>query len=447
MTAVSSVARPTVDRATRNKIVLASSVGTTIEMYDFFIYGTAAALVFSGQFFPQVSPVIGTLLAFATFGVGFVARPLGGVVIGHYGDRIGRKKTLVFTLIMMGLATFCIGLLPTYDSVGLAAPALLVTLRLIQGFCAGGEWGGAVLIATENAPENRRGLYGSWTMMGSPAGLVLATGAFALVTALPTEQFESWGWRLPFLASGVLLALGLFLRVSLTETPEFLEMSKSRTRERSPLMKVLRSNPRSVLLGAGVNLGFNTFIYLVFTFSLAYSIEELGLAKSVIMTGTIVGALLQIGAIPAFAVLSDRVGRHVVLLGGAAFTIIWTAVFFAVLNTAQPAMIIIATVLAFVGSAAMIGPMGAGLTELFGTSVRYTGASLGYQLGAVLGGGLAPFIAASLFAGTGTTWTIVAYGASAGAISALSVGLLWRDTRRAAAGDEPAPALAPARVE
>ncbi|MEU5870886.1 MFS transporter [Glycomyces sp. NPDC047369] len=414
------------------KLAFATSFGTAIEMYDFFIYGTAAALIFNTQFFPTHDPLVGTLLAFAAFGVGFFARPLGGIVIGHYGDRVGRKRMLVTTLVAMGVATFLIGLLPNYESIGVAAPILLVALRLIQGFCAGGEWAGAVLSATEHAPANKRGLYGSWTSIGSPAGLVLATSAFALVSMMPEGQFTDWGWRIPFLASAILVIVGLYIRVSISETPEFLEMAKAKTHERLPIATVLRTQSGEVLLGSGFNLGFNTFIYLVFTFALAYSTTELGMERSVVLNGTIIGSLLSIPALLYFASLSDRVGRYRVLLSGAGFVGVWALVFFPLVDTANPPIVIAAVAAAFVGSAAILGPMGAGLAELFGTSVRYTGASLGYQIGAALGGGLAPFIATALFASTGTTWSVAGYAAACAVISLVCIDTL---RRRAAARD------------
>jgi MFS transporter, MHS family, shikimate and dehydroshikimate transport protein len=427
-------ANPSIDsppgRPRALKLALATSFGTAIEMYDFFIYGTAAALVFNHQFFPTSDPLVGTLLAFAAFGVGFLARPLGGVVIGHFGDRVGRKKMLVTTLVAMGMATFLIGLLPTYAQIGVAAPILLVALRLVQGFCAGGEWAGAVLSATEHAPANKRGLYGSWASIGNPAGLVLATGAFTAVSALPAGQFEAWGWRLPFLASALLVVLGLYVRVSISETPEFLAMVRDRSQAKLPIATVLRTQTREVLLGTGVNLGFNTFIYLVFTFALAYSTTALAMDRGVVLTGTIVGSLLLIPALLFFAALSDRVGRYKVMLGGAGFVAVWALLFFPLLNTARPALAIAAVAIAFTGSGALLGPMGAGLSELFGPSVRYTGASLGYQLGAALGGGLAPFIATALFASTGTTWSIAIYSAGCALISLVCIDVL---RRRAAA--------------
>jgi MFS family permease len=303
--------------ATVRQVVLASLIGTTIEWYDFFIYGTAAALVFNQLFFPNVDPVIGTLAAFATFGVGFVARPLGGVVFGHYGDKIGRKSMLVITLLIMGVATTLIGLLPSFATIGIWAPILLVVLRFLQGLAVGGEWGGAVLMAVEYSPEDRRGFYGSWPQMGSPIALFLSTVIFSVFATLPDEQFLSWGWRVPFLVSILLVGVGLYIRLRIFETPAFSQVKESGT-ARLPMVEVLKNDLRKVLIGAGIVFVTIGGFYVVVTFSLSYGTETLGIPRGVMLVGVIIAAISELITIPIFASLSDRVGRRPVCVWSAA---------------------------------------------------------------------------------------------------------------------------------
>ncbi|MFI9012133.1 MFS transporter [Actinosynnema sp. NPDC053489] len=414
------------------RVALASSAGNAVELYDFLLYGTASALVFDKLFFPSVDPRVGTLLAFATFGAGFLARPLGGVVIGHFGDRIGRRSMLVLTLAATGLCTAAIGLLPTYSSIGLAAPVLLVVLRVVQGFFLGGEQGGATLMAVEHAPAGRTGWYGSWTFLGSPVGLLLANGAMAASTAVSGEAFLSWGWRLPFLFSLVLVAVGLYVRLSVEESPVFREAREAAGAVRLPVAVVLRRSWRVVLLGAGVNLGFNMFIFVVATFAVSYGTRQLGVARGTLLNAGLVGALAQAVAILVFARLSDRVGRLPVMLGGAAFLGAFAFPFFWLLETRSPGLVVLAMVVAFGGAAAMFGPMPAYYAELFGTRVRYSGVSLSYQLGAVLGGGLSPVVATWLLGTTPThdSWPISLYLIAGALISAFSVLALGEPTHR-----------------
>ncbi len=414
------------ERVPAGRVALASFVGTAIEWYDFFIYGTAAALVFGQLFFPpNEDPLIGTLAAFATYAVGFAARPVGGVVFGHFGDRVGRKSMLVITILTMGLATFLIGLLPTYAQVGIWAPVLLVVLRLIQGFSVGGEWGGAALMTVEHAPEGRRGYYGSWTMAASPAGAMLATGAFALASGLPDEQFLAWGWRLPFLLSIVLVGVGLFIRLRILETPAFERIKEAGAEVRLPVVEAVREHPRSVLLAAGMNLGFNTFIFVLFTFMLSYATTQLGLPRGVVLQATVVGGAVQIASVLAFSALSDRVGRRPVMLTGAAFLALYAFPLFWLVNTGSAALIFLALAIGFFGSAAIFGPMAAFIAESFDTKVRYSGASLGYQMGAVLGGGLSPFVATALLAWSGgASWSVSVYLVLGALMSLVSVYLL-----------------------
>jgi MFS family permease len=401
------------------KVAVASAVGNAVELYDFLLYGTASALVFDKLFFPQFDSRIGVLLSFATFGAGFLARPIGGVVIGHFGDRVGRRTMLVITLTATGLATALIGVLPTYQSAGILAPILLIVLRVLQGFFIGGEQGGASLMAVEHAPPGRTGWYGSWIFIGSPVGLVLANLAMVLADSVSGPDFLSWGWRLPFLLSLVLVGIGLYVRLSVQESPAF-------NREEAvklPIAEVLRDDWRRVLLGAGVNFGFNMFIFVVATFAVSFSRKQLGLSQNTVLVATLVGSFAQAISVPLFARLSDRVGRLPVMLGGAVFIGLFAFPFFWLLDGRY---LMIAMVLAFVGSGALFGPMPAYYAELFQTRVRYSGVSLSYQLGAVLGGGLSPFIATWLINETGGTWSVAVYlvgGAIVSTICLLAIGV------------------------
>jgi MHS family shikimate/dehydroshikimate transporter-like MFS transporter len=389
------------ERTSLRQVVAASLIGSVIEWYDFFIYGTAAALIFGQLFFPGSEPLIGTLYAFGTYAVGFVARPLGGVFCGHYGDKIGRKSMLVMTLLVMGVATFLVGLLPTYESIGILAPMLLVILRFLQGFAVGGEWGGATLMTVEYAPPGRRGFYGSWPGMGIPAGLVLATAVFTAFSSLPQEQFLSWGWRVPFLVSIVLVAVGLFVRLKILETPTFQRMQESGEGSQLPVVDVFRYYWKSLLLTMGAFFLLNGGFYVVVTFMLAYGTQSLGVDNSTMLTGVLIAGTVQIFAIGLFAALSDRVGRRPVYLGGAIFLLLFAFPFFWMVNTAAPPLIWLAMSIAIVALGAMYGPSGAFFSELFDTNVRYSGASLGYQLASAVAGGFAPLIATALLAAYG----------------------------------------------
>ncbi|MDR6596468.1 MFS transporter [Saccharothrix longispora] len=416
------------------RVALASSAGNAVELYDFLLYGTASALVFDKLFFPSFDPRIGTLLAFATFGAGFLARPLGGVVIGHFGDRIGRRSMLVLTLTATGVCTALIGLLPTYSSIGIAAPLLLVLLRLVQGFFLGGEQGGATLMAVEHAPPGRTGWYGSWTFLGSPLGLLLANGAMAASTAVSGDAFLDWGWRVPFLLSLALVGVGLYVRLSVEESPEFSAARESRGTVRLPVAEVLRRSWRTVLLGAGVNLGFTMFIFVVATFAVSYGTRQLGMTRATLLNAGLIGAFTQAVAILVFARLSDRVGRLPVMLGGAVFLGLYAFPFFRLLETRSTGLVVLAMVLAFTGSAALFGPMPAYYAELFGTRVRYSGVSLSYQLGAVLGGGLSPIVATWLLGATPThdSWPISLYLVAGALVSALCLLGVGETLRRGA---------------
>jgi MHS family shikimate/dehydroshikimate transporter-like MFS transporter len=397
------------------KIAGASFVGTAIEFYDFFLYGIAAALVFNRLFFPTFDPLVGTLAAFATFAVGFISRPLGGVVFGHFGDRLGRRSMLVLTLLIMGLATTAIGLLPTYEQAGVLAPVLLVGLRFLQGIGLGGEWGGAVLMAVEHAPANRRGFYGSFPQIGGPAGLVLANGAFALIATLPEAALLTWGWRLPFLFSLVLVAVGLFVRHAIPESPVFRTLKQQAP---MPALDAVRRYPKQILLTVGASSSLVATVYVVTTFLLSYATQTLGQPRQLVLTAVLIGAAIQVLGVPAFGALSDRVGRRPVFVFGAVFGTLMAFPFFWLLESGQ---VMLALILGTIGPSAMFGPQASFFAELFGTHVRYSGASIGYQLATVIAGGLTPFIATALLTASGSTTPIAWYMVTLGALSVASV--------------------------
>ncbi|WP_024795654.1 MFS transporter [Tomitella biformata] len=400
-----AVAHPGAKRA-----VLASFVGTAIEWYDFFIYGTAAVLIIGPQFFPGQSSVAGTLAAFATFAVGFIARPIGGMVMGHYGDRIGRKSMLVLSLSIMGAATVGIGLLPTYASIGVAAPIILVMLRFIQGIGVGGEWGGAVLMATENAPPGKRGLYGAAPQLGVPAGVLLANLVFlAMTTSLSDEAFYDWGWRVPFLFSFVLVGVAMWIRLGVGESPEFAKTQKRGEVAKMPLLEVLTKNKRTVALAAGTFIATNAIAYIFMVYVLSYGTTELGFTKST-MLGVLIGVCPIWMAGMAFgAYKADHWGTVTVYTWASVAILAMSVVFFPLINTASLPIIVLAMALMAFALGCTAGPQSALFTELFPAHIRYSGASLGYQLGAILGGGLAPMIATALYAGFGTTHAITVY--------------------------------------
>jgi MFS transporter, MHS family, shikimate and dehydroshikimate transport protein len=402
-------------------VILASFIGTTIEWYDFFLYGTAAALVFNRLFFPNVDPLIGTLSSFGTFAVGFVARPFGGMVFGHYGDRLGRKSMLVYSLVIMGVATFLIGLLPTYDSIGVWAPVLLVVLRCAQGIGVGGEWGGAVLMAVEHSPPGRRGLSGAWPQMGVPAGLFLSTVVFAITsTQMTDDQFLAWGWRLPFLVSLALIAVGIFIRLKIMETPAFTDLAQAGRREARPIVTAIRTHRRSLLLAMGMRVAENGLFYVYTVFVLSYGPAELGVSRNAMLTGVTLAALGGLIAIPSYGALSDRIGRRPVYLFGAGFSLLYALPFFMLLETRSALVIWLAIVVGVaVGHNAMYGPQAAYFSELFGASVRYSGASIAYQLASVASGGLAPFVATALLAWQGKE-AVAAYMMALAAITLTS---------------------------
>ncbi|MDQ0381159.1 MFS transporter [Amycolatopsis thermophila] len=392
------------------RVAFASFLGTAIEWYDFFLFGSAATLVFNTRFFPTLSPLAGTLAAFATFGVAFVARPLGGIVFGHFGDRLGRKRMLILSLLLMGGGTVAIGLLPDYARIGAAAPILLVLVRLLQGFAVGGEWGGAVLMAVEHAPPHRRAFYGSWPQAGVPAGLVLSASAFLAVQQLPKDQLLSWGWRLPFLASAVLIVVGLYVRSRLEESPEFQEVTEAREVSKFPLKDTLRRSLRAVLVGLFAQAASNIPFYVVSVFVLSYAPGAAGVSRGTVLTCLIVASLVDIAAVPLVAVLADRIGNRKVLLIGALYSALAAFPFFHLIDTGAPLAVLVAMFLfATLGHALTYSAMAGFLAELFGAEHRYTGVSVAYQVGGLITSGPAPFIAAALFAGFGGSWVIALY--------------------------------------
>lgn len=422
---------PPTDRAATRRVILASFIGTTIEWYDFFLYGTAAALVFDKLFFAKGDPYTAKMASFATYAVGFFARPLGGIVFGHFGDRLGRKSMLVTTLLMMGVATTLIGALPTYAQAGLLAPVLLVALRFIQGLGVGGEWGGAVLMAVEHGQTGRRGLQASWVQAGVPIGLLLATGTFAAFSAMSPEAFLAWGWRVPFLMGVLLMAVGLFIRLHVLESPIFVARKAEPGPPSPPILELLRKHPRNVLLAMGARFAENAFFYIFTLQVLSYATEQLHLPKQTVLNGVLLGCAAQFIAIPAFGALSDRVGRRPVYLGGAVFLCAFAVPFFWLVGTKSAVAISAAIVIGLIGHSAMYGPQAAFFSELFGTRVRYTGASLGYQLAAPLAGGLAPVIATALLRWSdGAPWPIAVYLIITGVITIVSVAFAAETHRR-----------------
>jgi metabolite-proton symporter len=388
----------TISRRSLIEAIVASTIGTTIEWYDFFLYGTATALVFQPLFFPTKDPFTGQLLAFSTFTAGFLARPLGGVVFGYMGDRVGRKAALVTTLLLMGISTVAVGFLPTYDQIGLAAPLLLTALRLLQGLGVGGEWGGAVLLALEYGHRGRRGFFASWPQLGVPLGLLASNVALTVcVDWLSPEDFLSWGWRVPFYLSGLLIVLGLLIRLRILETPLFQAIQQEDRVAEAPVREVLRRHWREVLLVAGTRIAENACFYLFALYVITYGKDVLKVDSAVMLGAINVAACVECFTIPLFGVLSDRFSRRGAYVAGCCFLIAFAVPFFALLDTREPAMITLAIVLGLAGGHAVLySVQGSLIPELFGTRLRCTGASIGYQLAVPLAGGLAPIIASLL---------------------------------------------------
>ena len=421
-TRTTPVVPPVASGATLRKVVLASMIGTTIEWYDFFLYGTASALVFNKLFFPQADPLTGTMLAFTTYALGFVARPLGGLVFGHFGDRIGRKQLLMLSLIMMGGSTVLIGVLPTFHDVGLFAPLMLVLLRLAQGFAVGGEWGGAVLMVTEYGEAKRRGFWAGWPQAGVPAGNLLAAGVLAVMSAVQSNaDFLAWGWRVPFLLSAVLVAVGYWVRVTLAESPLFQRaLDDAGAPPRAPVVDAILERPGGIAIGAGLRMAENISFYLITTFSITYMTQVAGLTRTFALNAMLAGAAVEVAAIPFFAWLSDKVGRRPVYFVGAAGMGLWGFAFFRMIDTGLTPVVLTAVIVGLVLHGCMYGPQAAFIAELFPTRMRYSGASLAYQGTSILAGSLAPIIALALLKATHSSVPIAIYLAIAAAISAFS---------------------------
>jgi MHS family shikimate/dehydroshikimate transporter-like MFS transporter len=418
-------------RTSPGKVAFASFIGTTIEWYDFFIYGTAAALVLGGLFFPSADPLVGTVAAFATFGVAFVARPVGALIAGHYGDRIGRKSILVASLMLMGVGTLLIGLLPTYETIGVWAPILLTLLRVAQGLGLGAEWSGAVLMATEHAPANKRGLYGSWPQIGVPAGSLLATATFAIVSATTGDDFATWGWRIPFILSAALVAAGLIIRLRLVESPSFELVKAKDDIAKLPISEVLRNHPRNVALAIGARFSDTLIFYIVTVFVLSYATGTLEVPRSVVLTGVIIGSALELAVMPLMAALSDRVGRRPVFLGGAGFAVLFAFPFFWLVDTGNSVAICAAIVLMLIGGhAPTYATSAALLTEMFPTRIRMSGTSVSYNISSMLAAAPAPLVATALLGWSGgSSWPVAAYVALGAVLAFVSVYLV-RETFR-----------------
>jgi MFS family permease len=411
----------------RRRAVVASTIGTTIEWYDFFLYGTMAALVFPEVFFPSQSAYSGILASFAVQFVGFGARPIGAAIFGHYGDRVGRKATLVTTLMLMGIATFLMGLLPGRDTWGIAAPILLVVLRILQGIGVGGEWGGSVLMSMEWGSQRRRGFFASWPQLGVPLGLLLSTGMVKLVEGNTSEEdFNSWGWRIPFLLSIVLVGIGLYVRLRVLESPAFAEVKKRETVHRMPVWDVIKTQPLEILTSAFVRLSEQAPFYLFITFVLTYGTKQLGLARGDLLNYTLVAAAVGLITVPLFGHISDLIGRRKTYAIGIAATAIFAFPYFGLLNTKEAALVLIAIVVSLICHDIQYGPQAALIAESFGTNLRYSGAGIGYQLASVIAGGPAPLIAAAILSRTGSSTWISVYIIGCCAVAAVALWLMPR---------------------
>lgn len=422
---------PTIDRKTVMQVARASFTGTAIEWYDYFLYGSAAALVFPHVFFADLGSTGALLASFATFGVAFLFRPLGGIIFGHFGDKMSRKQALVITLLIMGIGTFAIGLLPTTGQIGVLAPILLIGLRLIQGLGLGGEWGGAALMVVEHAPAERRGIYGVACQLGVPAGQLSSAGILAIMALLPNDQFLSWGWRVPFLFSGALVVVGLYIRAKVPESPKFLAIKAANKQPKLPISEVFRHAKKTTLLLIFVQAASTIGYYLFTVYSLSYVSNDLKLPQAWALAGVLIGAGVLLGAMPLYAALSDRIGRRPVYAAGTLFIGLYAVPFFWLLNTRNNVVIVLAIAAAIVfgygPTGALHGPLYA---EQYPTRYRYTGASVAYQFSSMVAGAPAALVAGALVAATGTTMAVSWYVIGAAFISLLCV-LFLKETYRA----------------
>jgi MFS family permease len=412
------------------RVVLSSLIGTTVEYYDFVLYATMTALVFDRLFFSALDPGLATVAAFAAFAAGYVARPIGGIFFGHFGDRLGRKRMLVLTMAIMGVGSFLIGLLPTYETIGVAAPAMLVVLRVAQGIAIGGEWGGATLLVAEHAEANSRGRSIGLMQMGAPLGTLLSTGVVAAVTLLGDDALLSWGWRIPFLSSALLLVFGLYVRVSVPESPVFEHAVSTAASpsgsQRLPLSRVLR-RPRTLILATAVGIGPFGLTALINTYMLSYA-KGIGYPLTEVITASLLSSVTSLLTIPLFSALSDRVGRRAVIMGGALAIVVYAVPFYALVDSVSFPRLAVAWILAQAVQSAMYAPLGVLLSEMFDTDVRYTGVSMAYQLAAVLGAGFTPLIASSLLAGDMRSAPLVAIAIGCGVVTMLAIWLM-KETR------------------
>ena len=412
------------------KVALTSLAGTSIEWYDFFLYGAAAARVFPTAFFGEIPESTALILSLLTFAAGFIARPIGGIIFGHYGDKVGRKKTLVAALMLMGIASTLIGLLPTYAMIGVTAPILLTTLRFAQGLAIGGQWGGAMLLVTESAPSNKRGYYGAFAQAGAPIGVILANLAFIATSALlPDEAFMSWGWRIPFLASAILIGISMYIQLTMEDTKAFRELqnhqksigsNENREIKKSPVLEALIKYPKRIALAAGAFLSIQVTFYILVAFLLAYGVTSADMSRDDMLSAVLIGSAIMVPVQFMFSSYSDRNGRKGIFMTGAILTAIWAFAIFPLVDTGNFWLIVLAVTFGLSFLAMMYGPQAAFFTELFSTEVRYSGATLGYQLGAIAGGAFAPTIAAKLWTDFDIFWVSV-YIAIASILTLLSV--------------------------
>ena len=416
------------------KVALTALAGTSIEWYDFFLYGAAAALVFPTVFFGEVEPATAYILSFLTFAAGFIARPVGGIIFGHFGDRVGRKRTLVMALLLMGVSSTLIGLLPPYAMIGVAAPILLTLLRFAQGLAIGGQWGGAMLLVTESAPDDKRGYYGAYAQAGAPVGVILANLAFIFTSALVSEEFfMTWGWRIPFLVSVLLIGISMYIQLNLEDTKAFRELETSSKEKqetkpatpiiRSPIIEAVRKYPRRIMLAAGAFLSVQVTFYILIAFLLAYGVASAEMSRNDMLAAVLIASAIMVPIQFVFSAYSDRHGRRGIFMLGAALTAVWAFAIFPLVDTGNFYLIILAIAGGLVFLAMMYGPQAAFFTELFSTEVRYSGATLGYQIGAILGGAFAPSIAALLWTDYDIIWVSV-YIAVASLLSLISVYML-----------------------
>ena len=410
------------------KVALTALAGTSIEWYDFFLYGAAAALIFPTAFFGEIPESTALILSLLTFAAGFIARPIGGIIFGHFGDKIGRKKTLIIALILMGVASTLIGLLPTYAMIGVAAPILLTLLRFAQGLAIGGQWGGAMLLVTESAPVNQRGFYGAYAQAGVPIGVILANLAYIIIGALVSDEaFFSWGWRIPFLASAVLIGLSMYIQLTMEDTKAFQDLQKSNINnnenikvKKSPIIEAIQKYPKRISLAAGAFLSVQVTFYILIAFILAYGVKSTDLVRDEMLTAVLIGSAVMVPSLFLFSAYSDRYGRKGIFILGSITTAIWAFALFPLVDTGNFWLTVLAITFGLVFIAMMYGPQAAFFTELFSTEVRYSGANLGYQMGAILGGAFAPTIATKLWTDFDIFWVSV-YIATASILTLVSV--------------------------